>query len=58
MIEVKPDERWQRDGDNLVIDLPLSFSQAALGLSIAVPTPMETSRSACRRELRGHGAAA
>ena len=39
MIEVKPDERWQRDGDNLVIDLPLSFSQAALGLSIAVPTP-------------------
>ncbi|HEU5155047.1 MAG TPA: molecular chaperone DnaJ [Gemmatimonadales bacterium] len=39
MIEVKPDERWQRDGDNLVIDLPLSFSQAALGLSIPVPTP-------------------
>jgi molecular chaperone DnaJ len=39
MIEVKPDERWQRDGDNLVLDLPLSFSQAALGLSFAVPTP-------------------
>jgi len=39
MIEVKPDERWQREGDNLVIDLPLSFSQAALGLSIAIPTP-------------------
>ncbi|MDH4348008.1 MAG: molecular chaperone DnaJ [Gemmatimonadota bacterium] len=39
MIEIKPDERFERDGDNLVYDLPLSFSQAALGISLAVPTP-------------------
>ena len=39
MIEVKPDERWVRDGDNLIMDLPLSFSQAAFGMSITVPTP-------------------
>jgi molecular chaperone DnaJ len=39
MIEVKPDERWQREDENLVMELPLSFSQAALGMSITVPTP-------------------
>ncbi|HXG45447.1 MAG TPA: molecular chaperone DnaJ [Gemmatimonadales bacterium] len=39
MIEVKPDERFERDGDNLVMDLPLSFSQAALGHVFTIPTP-------------------
>jgi molecular chaperone DnaJ len=39
MIEVKKDERWERDGENLVMDLPLSFSQAALGHTVEVPTP-------------------
>jgi molecular chaperone DnaJ len=39
MIEVKPDERFERDGDNLVLDLPLSFSQVALGASLTIPTP-------------------
>ena len=39
MIEVKDDERFERDGDNLVTDLPLSFSQAALGVTFTVPTP-------------------
>ena len=39
MIEVKDDERFERDGDNLIHDLPLSFSQAALGLTATVPTP-------------------
>ena len=39
MLEVKEDERWERDGDNLVMDLPLSFSQAALGHAVTVPTP-------------------
>jgi molecular chaperone DnaJ len=39
MIEVKDDERWERDGDNLVLDLPVSFSQAALGHALMVPTP-------------------
>lgn len=39
MIEVKEDERFERDGDDLNLDLPLSFSQAALGTSVTVPTP-------------------
>jgi molecular chaperone DnaJ len=39
MIEVKDDERFERDGDNLVMDLPLSFSQAALGMAFTLPTP-------------------
>ncbi len=39
MIEIKDDERFERDGDNLVMDLPLSFSQAALGIAFTVPTP-------------------
>ncbi len=39
MIEIKDDERYERDGDNLIMDLPLSFSQAALGITVAVPTP-------------------
>ncbi len=39
MIEIQDDERFERDGDNLVMDLPLSFSQAALGLSVVVSTP-------------------
>ena len=39
MIEVKDDERFEREGDDLSLDLPLSFSQAALGTSVTVPTP-------------------
>lgn len=39
MIEVKDDERFIREGDDLIHDLPLSFSQAALGFAAAVPTP-------------------
>lgn len=39
MLEVKDDDRFERDGDNLIHDLPLSFSQAALGFTALVPTP-------------------
>ncbi len=39
LIDVQADERFERDGDDLVYDLPVSFSQAALGGSILVPTP-------------------
>lgn len=38
-IEVKDDERFERHGDDLNLDLPLSFSQAALGTTATVPTP-------------------
>ena len=39
MIEVKDDERFTREGDDLIHELPVSFSQAALGFSATVPTP-------------------
>jgi molecular chaperone DnaJ len=38
-IEVEPDERWERQGDDLLHDLPLSFAQAALGGTFKVPSP-------------------
>lgn len=39
MLEVKEDERFQRDGEDLAFDLPVSFGQAALGDTVVVPTP-------------------
>lgn len=39
MLEVEEDERFERHGDDLVFDLPVSFSQAALGAGLTVPTP-------------------
>ena len=38
VIEVKDDDRFERQGDDLVTDLTLSFSQAALGGRFTVPT--------------------
>ena len=39
ILSVKKDEQFERRGDDLVFDLPLSFSQAALGGDFPVPTP-------------------
>jgi molecular chaperone DnaJ len=39
LIEVEEDERFERQGEHLATDLPLSFSQAALGGSFPVATP-------------------
>ena len=39
MIEVKDDERFERNGDDLFYDLSLSFAQAALGAEVPIPTP-------------------
>ena len=39
MLDIKEDDRYERQGDDLVFDLPLSFSQAALGGEHVVPTP-------------------
>ena len=38
MLEVKQDDRFERHGDDLVFDLPVSFSQAALGAQVTIPT--------------------
>ena len=39
MLDIKDDDRFERQGDDLIFDLPLSFSQAALGGDHSVPTP-------------------
>jgi molecular chaperone DnaJ len=39
MLEVKDDERFERQGEDLIFDLPVSFAQAALGDSLLVPSP-------------------
>jgi DnaJ-class molecular chaperone len=36
--DVKPDERFRRDGADLFLDLPISFTQAALGDTVEVST--------------------
>ncbi len=38
VIEVEEDARWVREGSDLYHDLPVSFSQAVLGLEVEVPT--------------------
>ncbi len=37
-IQVEPHEFFQREGDNIICEIPISFTQAALGVEIAVPT--------------------
>lgn len=39
-IQVKEDEIFERDGDDVTIELPLSFSEAALGCKKEIPTPL------------------
>jgi molecular chaperone DnaJ len=39
MLDIRDDERFERQGDDLIYDLSLSFSQAALGGEHKVPTP-------------------
>lgn len=46
MLEIKDDDRFERNGDDLFYDLSLSFSQAALGASVVVPTPYGEERVA------------
>lgn len=38
-VEVRPDPRFVRDGDNIAIELPVSLTEAVLGGRIRVPTP-------------------
>lgn len=38
LVRVKEDERFVRDGDDLVTAVDISFAQAALGASVEVPT--------------------
>jgi molecular chaperone DnaJ len=38
-IQVEPDPRFERRGPNLYLDLPISFTEAALGTKVEIPTP-------------------
>lgn len=38
LLEIADDERFTRDGDDLVVEVPVTFSQAALGTRLEVPT--------------------
>ena len=37
-IQVEPHEFFERDGDDVIIDLPISFTEAALGIKKEVPS--------------------
>ena len=60
---VEPDPHFERDGDDLYTDVPLSFAQATLGTRVSVPTldePLELevpagTQPGSIRVLRGRG---
>jgi molecular chaperone DnaJ len=39
VFEVEHDARFERSGDDLIMEMPLSITQATLGAEIEVPTP-------------------
>ncbi len=63
-VEVLPDPRFQRDGDDISIELPISLNEAVLGGKIRVPTPTgdvsmsipKGSNTGTTLRLRGKGA--
>jgi len=42
-IQVKPHEIFHREGDDIVIDLPVTFTEASLGCKKEIPTPLSGS---------------
>lgn len=44
VVHVRPDPRFVRDGDDLILDLPITPPDAALGAEVEVPTMDGTSR--------------
>ena len=63
-IEVQPDPRFAREGDDIRIEVPISLSEAVLGAKIPVPTPTGEvtmtvppgSSSGSKLRLKGKGA--
>ncbi|MFT6670784.1 MAG: DnaJ-class molecular chaperone [Afipia broomeae] len=63
-VEVLPDRRFTRDGDDISIELPVSLTEAVLGGKIRVPTPTgdvqlavpKGSNTGTTLRLRGKGA--
>ncbi len=44
VLDIKEDPRFERHGDDLVYDLGITFTQAALGAQVEVPTPFGQTR--------------
>lgn len=42
-VQVKPHDIFHREGDDIVIDLPVTFTEAALGCKKEIPTPLSGS---------------
>jgi molecular chaperone DnaJ len=38
VIHVRPHKVFKRDGDDIIVEMPISFAQAALGMELEVPT--------------------
>lgn len=38
-VEVRPHDRFRRDGDDVIMELPIAVHEAALGARVEVPTP-------------------
>jgi DnaJ-class molecular chaperone len=63
-IEVLPDPRFTREGDDITIELPVSLTEAVLGAKVRVPTPTgavtmnvpKGSNTGTTLRLRGKGA--
>lgn len=63
-VEILPDARFTREGDNITLELPISLSEAVLGGQIRVPTPTgdvtmsvpKGSNTGTTLRLRGKGA--
>ncbi|MCE1229045.1 MAG: molecular chaperone DnaJ [Firmicutes bacterium] len=62
-VQVEHDARFERKGPNLYVKLPISFTEAALGAKVDIPTPEGTStikippgtQSASKLRLKGQG---
>lgn len=62
-IHVQPDSRFERMGPNLHVKLPISFTEAAMGAKVDVPTPEGKAtlkvppgvQAGTKLRLKGHG---
>ncbi len=62
-IQVEPDPRFERRGPNLYLKLPVSFTEAALGAKVEIPTPEGTTtirippgtQSGAKLRVKGQG---
>jgi DnaJ-class molecular chaperone len=63
-VEVRPDRRFTREGDDITLELPISLTEAVLGAEVRVPTPTgdvtlsvpKGSNTGTTLRLRGRGA--